>query len=102
MLEEDNGWRSGQYPERKPQEVGDAGLNDLLYILAGNYDQAVYSARMLDVPRDRMRYIVDDRSLRGIDGREKTLYVCGTAWERKDYRELLDLAAARGFTPKNV
>jgi hypothetical protein len=30
MNEKDTGWRSGQHPERKPQEIADSELNGLL------------------------------------------------------------------------
>ena len=76
--------------------------NGVLYVLAGRYDQAVYLAREMNVPRDRLRYIVDERSLRGIDGRGKTLYVYGTAYERDDCYECERMAAERGFEVMGV
>lgn len=89
-------------PETDEQTNGASELNGLLYVLAGDYQQAVFYAKERGMTRDRLRDVSNDRDLRGIDGKGKNLYIYGTAYRRDRYREIINVAIGRGFNVKHV
>lgn len=88
-------------PETTTDQAGRA-MSDLLYVLAGRRDQAEKFAVERGFTYSKLRYICQDYSLRGIDGKGKTLFICGTGAQRKNYREIVDMAAMRGWNIEHV
>ena len=70
-------------------------LNDLLYVLAGSYEQALHFSKSLNVHRSRLVYVSRPEHLRGI--RNEKLYVTGTYYDKADWLKCVELAEAQDF-----
>lgn len=73
---------------------------DLLYVLAGTYEQARKFAYSKGVQYTRMVSVDRREKIMGLRG--KKLYVVGTAYERDDYDALLIEAGIREFDVEHV
>lgn len=76
--------------------------NEVLYVIAGDYQQALFFAKERGLTKDHLRYVNNDRDLHGIDGKGKTLYYYGTAYRQERCHEILNVARERGFNIEHV
>lgn len=68
-----------------------------LYVIAGTFQQACDYAIERGVGRSSLVYISRADRLRGLCGDGQTVYVYGTASDRKDYDECTQMAIERRF-----
>ena len=73
---------------------------DLLYVLAGNYEQARTFAYSKGVHYTKMINVDRREKILGLRG--KKLFVVGTAYDRDNYDELLTEARVREFDIQHV
>lgn len=70
-------------------------LNELLYVVAGRYDQAKAFADCRGVPISKLRYVDAPEKIKGLRGIK--LHVHSSALDRKDFGDILQEARIRGF-----
>ena len=75
-------------------------VNKLIYVLAGNYEQARKFAYSKGAHYTRTVYVDRREKLMGLRGEK--IYVVGTASERDNYRKLLMEARIREFVVEYV
>lgn len=66
----------------------------MIYIAAGNIDQAVTHARRNLLKKDQWRYVESLQTVRGVTGH---LHIVGTFWDRRDAEQIYQCALHRGL-----
>lgn len=81
----------------QPIKEGEAMKSEITLVLAGNYRQFEQWMKNRELsPQDRRyAYVSDVNKLRGFRGAK--LFRTGTAYVRKDYGEILEMALANGI-----
>lgn len=69
----------------------------MLYVIAGTFRQAADLAMSHEIPSNRLVFVDRPHRLRGIDGEGKTVFVYGTAPNRKDFNDCIHMATERRF-----
>ena len=82
--------------------MGDAILNEVLYVISGNFRQAADFAMSREIPRNRLVFVDEPDRLSGISGEGKTVFVYGTAHSRKDLNDCIHMAMERRFKIEHV
>ncbi len=73
-----------------------------VFVLASDYCQAMLWMKDMGYDKGLLRYVESPRNLEGIDGNGKTLYIYGTAYRQRDYRDIIARAEFAGFRIEGV
>ena len=75
----------------------EAETDKLLYVHAGTRQQALDFAKSKGIPNQRVFYIANEESLKGINGKGKRIDCVGSYTDHCRHMKIMEMASERGF-----